>query len=432
MYSYDRTAATLDKSTLEKWKRDLRVMTKIYRSIDADRMVEWDTPEEVKQKQTEMWREAQTLFKRFRDNFEQWVYKVVLPKDTKGRSPLEQDVAKSAWNFRFYLESTTLFPMSRSGAYEPNWPDFRLNQEKNVKRYQVAATKAFNDLESYLEARDGKLERRDYIEHFNVGGVNVVILNWGRDNFDDREEDLDSHLRNLRDRIEQIKRAGFPGAVKGLTLTIDFDQKEWDTNGMYKPAEDTLIMFPLGLAGKDSGHGTLTHECGHRFYFRELPGQARAYWEEVFTLRGLKITTDDISRFGQAVVRKYDPNRPGSLMDSEERLKAALPLAQGEEDEVKFRELARSALMPISAKTFSAEWYLDFLNSKAGEVVQLEEITDYANANPMEAFAEIFKIWVLNGPGALGPWTRDFFRRICRAGGAKLAATRSKYVSVFS
>lgn len=432
MYSYDRTAATIDQSSLDKWKKDLRLMTKIYKSIDPEVGIRWDADETDLKKQKAMWDEARQLFLTFKNNFVEWVYKVVLPKKDKreGQGPLESAVAKSTWNFKHELEGSMLFPELQGRA--PDWSKFRHERDRNLKRYQAAAVKAFKDLESLIEARGGKLERRDYIEHLEVGGVNVTLRNWGRDNYDDRlEEGLDTHLRNLRHRLDEIKRAGFPGAIKGMSLTIDFNQEEWDTNAYYRPSEDLLVMYPLGLVGDRGGHGTLVHEIGHRFYFKELPSQARTHWEEVMNQRGVKITEDDVHRFTQAIIKKYDPSRPTALYDDADRYKAALPLAESAEDLAKFRELAKSPIVSFGeGGSFDPRWYEKFtLDNKKDEVVQIEEITDYGNTHPAEAFAEVFRLWVTKGPGAVGPWTRNFFKEISRAGGAKLAS--EAYVSVF-
>ena len=203
---------------------------------------------------------------------------------------------------------------------------------------------------------------------------------------------------------------------------MSFDQNEAFTCGRYNPATDTLVLYPLALAGKDTGERTLTHEIGHRFYFKELPGQARAYWNEVLGQRGLKITSDDIHRFSQAVIQQMDDKDPSKMFYEDNVLKAALTSARDMSDEVKFKEMAKTPVKPWNVDAFSPEGYLKLLGSLEGNVVQIEEITKYGNTNPQEAFAECFQLWVLKGPRALGPWTRDFFTTVCRAGGAKLAS----------
>jgi hypothetical protein len=422
-----RYAATITKDNLEKWKKDLRLMTKIYRSLKVD--LAWDAEPEEKAEATERVEEAAKLFNNFRENFANWVYKVVLPKFSKGEEPyLEKEVRKSTWGFRYTLDKSFMFPTAGSGqSFDFN--KLRNDQDKNVKRYQVAATKAFKDLETYLDTRGVELNRFEPVDHFEMGGAQIILENWGRQQTSDQTEDeFHNAMNQLRSRLTRIKAAGFPNAVKGLTIVVNFEQKEWDVNGRYSPSEDKLTLYPLALAGSDTGKGTLTHECGHRFYFKELPGQARAEWEEVLTSRGVKITLEDIERFFKAVNPKIDPDNFLAMSDDEDRLKAALPVARDEFDEAKFKELASVYPKPFASspgQTFEYDpaYYLKTLKEfKEGELVQLEEISDYGDTEPVEAFAEAFRIWVIKGPNALGLWSREFFRKIARAGGAKIAS----------
>lgn len=400
-------------------------MTKIYRDLDAD--VPYDADEQRVRAAEAAWQQARKLFRNFRENFVEWVYKELLPKETSDRPAtfMEKEIRKSAWDFRYVLDDYELFPAQHSSK-SPDWSKFRREREKNIKRYQGKATKALKDIDEYLSTKpEEKLERRAPVEHMEVGGVHVVILNFGRD--DDDDENLDAFLRGLRDHVGEIRQAGFAGAVKGLTVTVDFDQqaKDWDTDGKYTPATDTLTMYPLGLAGEGSGHGSFVHECGHRFYFRELPTGARNHWEEVLQSRSVDITQDDVRRFAELVSRKVNPAKLWEMMGDDDRLRAALPDARGPEDEAKFRELCRLPLMPWHVKEFDRAAYERLLSSRVGEPVQIEEITDYGNTNPMEAFAETFRLWVTKGARSVKPWTREFFRTICRSGGAKLASSAS-------
>jgi hypothetical protein len=402
-------------------------MTKIYRSLKVD--FPWDSEPEEKAEATEAVEETAKLFSTFRENFANWVYKTVLPKSPKGKeTSLEQDIRKSTWDFRYTLDRSMLFPTIGKGF---DFSKIRNEQDRNVKRYQVAAIKAFKDLELYLDNRGGELDRFEPTDHFEMGGAQVILENWGRQQEgNETEGELHNALNQLRKRLDRIKAAGFPNAVRGLTIVIDFNQKEWDTNGRYNPAEDKLTLYPLALAGSDTGHGTLTHECGHRFYFKELPGQARASWEEVLEARGVKITFDDIERFFKAVNPKIDPDNFYRMSDDIDRLKAALPVARDVFDEAKFRELSSVYPIPFTVErgVYDPDVYLKQLKEfKEGELVQIEEVSEYGDTKPEEAFAEAFRLWVIKGPGALGPWTREFFRKIARTGGAKIASAAGSW-----
>jgi len=415
-----RYAAVVDKATLEKWKKDLRMMTKIYRDIPLD--FGWDD-QEAAEKAKDYFKEAWTLFNRFRDEFTDWVYKVVLPKRERDKDTyLEKSVKKSAWDFRYTI--SILFPTMYGNI--PDLAKLRNERDRNIKRYQVAATKAFKDLGEYLDSQGGgPLIRHDQVDHFEVGGVPVILENFGRDGDETTEKELYTALNQLKKRFDVVRGAGFGEALKGLTVTFKFDQREALTNGMYNPETDTLTLFPLGLAGSDAGKGTLVHEIGHRFWFKALPGQARAHWEQVLANRGVTITKDDIYRFVQLISNKIDPKNPKEFNDDRKLLSVVLPAAKSETEELKFKELASFPVVPWDATSFDESRYRDFLMGWEGEIVQVEEISEYGDTSPIEGFAECFRIWILKGPRALGPWTREFFVTVCRAGGAKLAKALS-------
>ena len=109
-----RYAATVDKAALERWKHDLKTMTKIYRDLPVD--FAWDD-EHAKREASERFEEARKLFRNYREGFSDWVYKVVLPKE---QSYEEKSVAKSTWDFRYTLDAGAfLFPSLHGST-----PDF--------------------------------------------------------------------------------------------------------------------------------------------------------------------------------------------------------------------------------------------------------------------------------------------------------------------
>jgi hypothetical protein len=295
--------------------------------------------------------------------------------------------------------------------------------DTNVKRYQVAATKAFKDLEVYIDSHKD-LEVTSPVESVDVGGVNVTVINWGRESGGESgEREFHLAMNLLNKRLDQIRKAGFASAVQGVKVTMDFDQKEALTNAMYRPSTDDVILYPLALASESAGEGTLTHEIGHRFYYKALSGQARAHWEEVLESRGTKITKGQIERFFFAIKRKVDLTNPISMLYDEEKYQASLSEAKDLTDELVFEELSKVPIKSFDQKTFDLDIYHDrLLDFKEGELVQIEEVSDYGDTSPIEAFAECFRLWIVKGPRSLKPWTQEFFRTISRSGGAKIAS----------
>jgi len=397
-------------------------MTKIYRFLNFD--LAWDAEESEKKKVYEPIEEARKLFLTFKNNFSEWVYKSLFPKRDGGMTPLEKEIGKWVSNFTYALDSSFLFPTFHGASSRiPDLAKMKNQLDTNVKRYQVAATKAFKDLEVYIDSHKD-LEVTSPVESVDVGGVNVTVINWGRESGGESgEREFHLAMNLLNKRLDQIRKAGFASAVRGAKVTMDFDQKEVETSARYRPSTDEVIMYPLSLASESAGEGTLTHELGHRFYFKALPGQARAHWEEVLESRGTKVTREQIDRFFGAIKRKIDLSDPLSMLHDEEKYRAALPEAKNLTDELVFEELSKVMVKAWDQKTFDLDLYHDRLvDFKEGEVIQIEEVSDYGDTSPIEAFAECFMFWVLKGPRSLKPWTQEFFRRICREGGAKIAS----------
>ena len=421
MYSYDRRIArVITKADLEPWAADLRRMTKIYRSIpDAD-----------EEKRPALYQEAKPLFKTFAENFEAWVYRVVLPSISKERPKtwLEEQVRTKAWTAIMAISLGTLFPSSFNYTTQLHedapWKVAEVI-DTNVRRYQRAFQAAFKAISDYLDEESqlhgGKpVERRDLVERHTIAGMHVLIHGLGRDEHD-YSEDVDAFLHHLDFFAKRIHRAGFGKAVEGLTIQVTFADpstlsRPTDlTAGLYNAAEDSMMIFPLGFLGSDGG--TFTHECGHRFWFRSLTPNARAHWNEVIGKRMTEITKADIDEFTD----KYLAKHPEAYTRELQHL-----VEQSEEDEekkIKFKELAESS-RPITVKTEEVEKLRDILMRQVGEKVHIEDISEYARTSPIEAWAEAFRFYVLKGPAVLGPFTRQFFEMIGRSGGAKLAASR--------
>ena len=76
----------------------------------------------------------------------------------------------------------------------------------------------------------------------------------------------------------------------------------------------------------------------------------------------------------------------------------------------------------------SAQWAVDAAGRAAStpaasfmvEPTDKGRTDDYGATNPVEAFAEVFRLYVLHGPRAVGPWTRALFREVVRGAGAPL------------
>lgn len=405
-YSYNRLAKTITVQDLDPWRADLRKMTKIYKSIPAAK----------EEDLLAVFREARQLFWTFKKSFESWVYDEVLPtKRPEGQSPMEREVATKAWTALTNLGDYRMFPQQWDYKTEKH-EDAPWKVEKNAKelqkvivRYQKGMNDTLNAIQDLIEARGGELKRRNLVENYQIGRIKVQVHNAGRDSRMSQGEDgealVESELSTLQNMTRKLDSAGLGSAVDGLTVHIDFDRTDLRA-GQYEAGSDTLTLFPLGTGRENND--TLVHEVGHRFYYRKMPSNARAYWDEVIDQRAIQLTAKDVQKFMQEY---YLP--AGDYPDRAALQREVLR----EPDEVERSKMVHFAYgIPVYTRD-PREVEKHLLEHKLGRI-DLEFISEYGATNAKEAFADAFRKWVLKGPRSLGPWTRDFFTRLTRSGGA--------------
>jgi len=236
-------------------------------------------------------------------------------------------------------------------------------------------------------------------DKFQVGPFNVVVFNWGKKE-DKGEKHLKGFLKNLQVMGKRIQKAGFGKSIQGLLVKVSFDRDDL-RSGSYNREMDDLFIHHLGLLGD-----TFVHEIGHRFYYRILSTRARRYWEEIIKDQTVEVNLDDIKEF----VGRY----------SEAKRKEILKLLGKEKDLIK-RAKFSFLQEHFPAFTRDKSEILKFYDKNyKGEEVYLEEISDYARENPVEAFAEVFRLYISKGPRALRSMIKQIFKKVSRSGGAKI------------
>ena len=411
-YSYDRrTAAALplrvDKSVVKKLQQDFRRVTKIYKDIPTKADWDYETLEhKYDPSWLAKWQDAERVFSGFRQNIEDWVYKVLIQHSApKKDSWAQRAVREKAWTFLSHLSG--LFP--RSWNYRTQLhvdAPWELDQKRdtNIRRYQKSFREFIESLKDLIENEEGVIERAPTSESFELAGMNVVVWNADRDSLlFSNQVWSDKFLRDLSRQAQEIIQAGFKDALDGLTVHVRFDRTDM-TAGQYNREKDRLDIFPLGMtAGK--GATTFIHEVGHRFYFRMMSNRAQQHWEDVIETRQVKITPEDVGVF------------MGKIWDVKYRDRELVQLVQRSkfdpETKAKFNYLADHNPAYTSEPKEVGDHHLKF---NVGEKVTIEHISDYGATNPWEAFAEAFQLYVRKGPRAIGPWTRDFFERVTRGG----------------
>lgn len=422
------------RKEIEQWKKDLRKMSKIYKDfnwIQIKRHSMTDTEiqkaEKHNKKELKKYKEAANLYNTFRNNLEDWLYKDVMSvKDRKDMDhPMVKDFKEKSWQALHYIGTSTLFPDTYDYRKDDHVPapwllDDRKkkNHMQNYNRYFRAMWDAIEDYLNWKE--EDEEEKYPSKEQINVDGVNITLDNYGRE--ERHEKLINLFISGLQSAIKKIKNKGFGKALKNLSITLDFF--ETNASGSYSYPTDELKIY-IGMFGA-WGDDVIIHEIGHRYYHRFLPKRAQEYWESVIYKHVTTINKNDINLF---IDTYYDKIK--NWFENDEGRSYIRSSIEKDIEKSKFELRTKSVFNYIVDKlpvfTDDITSYRNKLESKfLNTTINLEKITDYANKNSWEAFAEAFMLYIGKGPKSLGPWTRDFFKRVSTYGDIIINETEKK------
>jgi hypothetical protein len=395
---------------VEKWKSDLRRMTKVYKDVSTDYMDEDGF--EDKQKLQALWlewKQIERVFNVFKNNFEHWVYKVLLPQAENDKGVFAEEIRKKAWSALAAFDLYGLFPTvnDRSGYGKTPAPwKLKADRDKIVLKYQKYFLEAFKTITFYIESRE--VERFED-EQFTLAGMNINIPGYNRTRED--EPILVEYLSALEGHAKRVQRAGFGKVLRDLRVEISFDRPKGLTAAQYRVSEDRVTIFPLGMYGE--GHGTFAHELGHRFWYKFLSPNARAHWEEVISTHQTEITEADVVKFHKLVAPLLEGKKTWDYPTPQELAAYTSKRAVDALEAARFRELA-----DVTLTNFNDTPYIEVLKLRVGDAVLLENLSDYGAESPIEAFAEAFRLFVDGKP--LGPITGSLFRKLVISGGVNV------------
>jgi hypothetical protein len=404
----------VDSNSVKKWAKDLRVLTKAYKQIGSDS----EDPQAIKD-----FKKVRRAFGTFQENFEKWVYKFFLQYKWQGASDKTE-----SWEAKEVREKCWRAVTSLGGNFPEFW-DFQTKKhrvspqilarerEKNIRRYRAEFREGIKALLQYV-AIYGDQEREKPIEQAQIGPVKLVIHNFKRKGGSEqgeasREKSFKQLVDGIKSWSKKIQKAGFGKCIEGLTVDLDFgltaDTGEM-VNGEYYMNKDMLKLYGCGMT-----QDTFTHELGHRFWYRELPSNAKKHWQDTIKSKKVSIERKDVEDY---VEKYFDKN--GSKIY---KRRAGLKVIDKNEDNVETKAKFKALQMTSVYSTENRKEVVTKLADRwvgPGKEIPIEHITNYGNTNPEEAFAEAFKLYIIRGPGKLGEWTRWFFREIVRTGGATI------------
>ena len=404
----------VDSNAIKKWAKDLRVLTKAYKQIGSNS----EDPKTIQD-----FKKLRRAFGTFQENFEQWVYKFFLQYKWTGASDNME-----SWEAKEVREKCWRAVTSLGGNFPEMW-DFQTKKhrvspqilarerETNIRRYRAEFRLGIKALLQYV-AIHGDQEREKPIEQAKIGPVKLVIHNHKRKGGSPQgEESRERSFKQLVDGIKrwckQIQKAGFGKCIEGLELHLDFGltgESGDMVNGEYYMNKDIMKLYGTGMT-----QDTFTHELGHRFWYREVPSNAKKHWQDTIKSKKVSIERVDVENF----VKKYFDKHGSKLYKRRAGLKVIDKKEDNAEIKAKYKVLQ---MTPIYSTQNQAEVVTKLADRWVGpgKEIPIEHITTYGNTNAEEAFAEAFKLYIIRGPSKLGEWTRWFFREIVRTGGATL------------
>jgi len=397
----------VDASTVKLLQADLRKLTKIYQSVPTETVVNTETYQRD-YPDTRKWEDAERLFRQFETSVNEWAYKVLIQHQNVDKdSAAQHQIRETAWSFLGEIGTLTLFPRSWSNqANEYVLAPWELDKKRdaNIRRYQKRFREFISAVESLIEDEGGSVERSPTTEQHMLAGMTVVLHTLNRA---ERGEDPAPFLQDLHRQVKAIERAGFKRALRGLTLHLRFDV-QGGKGGHYDETQDELVVFPFGMFPNNI---TFTHEVGHRFWFKSMTNQARAHWNEIMTTQQGVTTQEGVDLFMDKV---WNPSA------SDRELEAIVERSRFDPE---IKAMFRYFVDHSPSYTRTSEGVKGHhIRFNVGKAVLIEHITDYGATSPIEAFAEAFQRYVIEGSKALGEWTRSFFERLVKGG--RLASAR--------
>ena len=383
-----------DHKEMEKWKADIRKLTKIYNDINTD----------------EKLKEAHKIFITFSNNFEKWVFKTLLKDDKKTES--QTQIRKLGWAAFLEFQSSDMFPQTYNFKTETHELDLNKvlkNKEKSLRRIQKMLRDFFKAVTEYFD--DGFNPSIDNSVVINSYGINFVIDT----SIKDHEELLNKFFKSsLPTQLKLLDKKGFKRIYKDLTVEIKKGLSEEGysmAGGLYDRSKDRLLLGMLGL-----NDYTLIHELGHRLYFKMSP-RTRTIWEEQINSLTDTITEKDFNLFydkyilkeehiiindntnpiKNIVVKEHDPILQSKFLFIQKSLKRLSFFMWKEGD---FKNIRRK----LSNIVVDQKMHLGF------------KISTYATTDAYEGFAEAFTYFITK-PRRLNLFIKSILFNTLRAGG---------------
>jgi len=332
--------------------------------------------------------------------WERIFYEVILGKEMDKLSQgnkeigyLAKQLQSSAW--------MAVISFSDIGHHLARWPkpwnkyynDFDREKKFVFDRIKRAARKAYEDAVWLVKNKPEEERTRDFGERVTVGRF-ILIPEGGIT--EDKMKEAAAFIRRTQ---ALVGRAGFREVLSRMIVHVT-SRSEQLKGGHYQPQNDSISILPLGMS-----EGTMIHELGHRKWYKFMSPAQRAYWTAAFEGDLVEITEDDVKEVTDRVRRTW---KGGGLSHDIKDAIAAYEKTHRDDPVVPYKaDYFREHAHHHDKLDF---WVKVMKEDLVGQKVMRNYVTDYANTNELEAYAEVFQRYVLKK--RLPPEVLYWFRRV--------------------
>jgi len=209
-------------------------------------------------------------------------------------------------------------------------------------------------------------------------------------------DDLKKTNKVIESSAKFIRNSGIPGANKTLYGDVFVVGKlsGHNTLAWYNIRDDNVYLRPLLKADMDAAH-SLTHELGHRYWFKFLPKDVQLAWRRYHA--GKRYENPDVGDQIKEIMATIKPGQPMPL-PIKGWSRGGPPIVVGLENTSNPRRAEVVFEMPRGAKKgqqgrLKLTTIADFLGSQASRKISYP--TAYAATSAEEHFAESFALYAM-------------------------------------
>lgn len=330
-------------------------------------------------------------------------YNVILGREMSKLSEGSRDVGSMAERLRSDAW-TAVIAFGDIGHHLAEWPrhwskypdDFNREKKYVFDRIKRAARNAYVAAFDLVTYRVDDQRTVDFGERVTVG--NFILLPEGGIT-EDKIRDAAVFVRNVQ---SLVGRAGFKGVLSRMVVHVTNRSESGLKAGHYQPSDDSMAILPLGMSVD-----TMVHELGHRNWYTVLSAGDRDYWRAAFNGDLIEITREDVAEVTKGVRRTWQQGE------------SSLPSLIRQSIDDYERSHGKDPVVPYKANYFRENvhyhdkvdfWADTWEKELVGQRVMRNYVTDYANTNEIEAYAEVFRNYVMKRP--IPPEVLYWFRRV--------------------